>query len=118
MARMNKIHSLVFGPAVVAAMLVGGVMGAAALARSQPVSAAQTASSPSPSQFKSNEDPTHEKGETAAHEAAENSGALRPGGPGAPGFKGSNETAAHEAGESATHEAAENAAKASATPTR
>jgi hypothetical protein len=117
MVGMNKIHSLVFGAAVVAAMFVGGVVGAAALARSLPVSAAQTAASPSPGQFKSNEDPTHEKGESAAQEAAENSGTFHPGGPG--GLNGqSNETPSHEAGESAAREAAENAAKASPSPTK
>jgi hypothetical protein len=115
MSRMNRTQSLVFGAAVVAAMFVGGVVGAAALARSQPVSAAQTAASPSPGQFKSNEDATHEKGESAAQEAAENSGTFRPGGPGA---GQSNETASHEAGESAAREAAENAAKASPSATK
>jgi hypothetical protein len=123
MIGMNRTHSLVFGAALVAAMFVGGVVGAAALARSTTVSAAQTAASPSPGQFKSNEDPTHEKGESAAQEAAENSGTFHPGpgGPGGPGgpFTGqSNETPSHEAGESAAREAAENAAKASPSPTK
>lgn len=117
MVGMNRTQSLVFGAAIVAAMFVGGVVGAAALARSQPVSAAQTAASPSPGQFKSNEDATHEKGESAAQEAAENSGTFHPGGPGGPGGQ-SNETSSHEAGESAAREAAENAAKASPSPTK
>ena len=68
------------------------------------------AASPNPSQgrgsFKSNEDATHEKGETAAHEAAENSG-QRPGGPGG---CHSNENTAHETGESKEREAAEGTA--------
>jgi hypothetical protein len=121
MVGMNRTQSLLFGAALVAAMFVGGVVGAAALARSTPVSAAQTAASPSPGQFKSNEDATHEKAESAAQEAAENSGTFRPGGPGGPGgpFTGqSNETSSHEAGESATREAAENAAKASPSATK
>jgi hypothetical protein len=118
MIGMNRTQSLVFGAAVVAAMFVGGVVGAAALARSMPVSAAQTAASPSPGQFKSNEDATHEKGESAAQEAAENSGTFHPGGPGGPFAGQSNETSSHEAGESAAREAAENAAKASPTATK
>lgn len=120
MIGMNRTQSLVFGAALVAAMFVGGVVGAAALARSTPVSAAQTAASPSPGQFKSNEDPTHEKGESAAQEAAENSGTFHPGpgGPGGPFTGQSNETPSHEAGESAAREAAENAAKASPSPTK
>lgn len=116
---MNKTHSLIFGVPLVAAMFIGGIVGASAIARATTVSAAQSAASPAPSPFKSNEDPTHEKGETAAHEAAENSGTFRPSGPGGPGFNGqSNETPAHEAGESAAHESAENAAKASPSTTK
>lgn len=118
MTGVNRIHTLAFGAAVVAAMFVGGVVGAAALARSTPVSAAQTAASPSPSQFKSNEDPTHEKGESAAQETAENSGTFHPGGPGGPFAGQSNETSSHETGESAAREAAENAAKPSPSATK
>jgi hypothetical protein len=108
---MKRTHAFLFGAALVAAMFAGGIAGAAALAGSTNVNAA----SPSPGQFKSNEDPAHEKGETAAQEAAENSGTFRPGGPG-PGH--SNETAAHEVGESAAREAAENAAQASPSPAK
>ncbi|MEO8744140.1 MAG: hypothetical protein ABI334_01530 [Candidatus Dormiibacterota bacterium] len=113
---MNRTHTLVFGAALVAAMFVGGVIGATALARSTTVNAAVSAASPSPGAFKSNEDATHEKGESAAQETAENNGTFHPGGPGGGGTP--NETAAHEAGETAAREAAENAAKASpkATP--
>ena len=97
------------------AMLVGIVLGATVLAKStlgQTNVFAATAS-PTPS-FKSNEDPTHEKGESAAQEAAENSGQRPFGG----GFNGhSNEDPTHEKGESAAREAAENAAgKVSPTP--
>jgi hypothetical protein len=102
---MNNSRVLVFASVVAAAMVFGGVLGATALARSTvtPASAALAAASPSPT-FKSNEDATHEKAESAAQEAAENNGTFRPGGPGA---GPSNETAAHEAGESAAQEAAE-----------
>ena len=89
-------------------MIFGGVMGATLFARgtlSNALAAIPAAASPSPT-FKSNEDPTHEKGESAAQEAAENNGTFHPGGPGRPGGT-SNESAAHEAGESAAREAAE-----------
>ncbi len=87
-------------------MVFGGVLGATVLARSTytPANAALAAASPTPT-FKSNENATHEAGESAAQEAAENSGTFRPGG--GPGGGQSNETSAHEAGESASQEAAE-----------
>ena len=102
---MKKTDTLVFASVVAAAMIFGGVMGATVLARSTvtPASAALTAASPSPTP-KSNEDATHEKGETAAQETAENNGTAHLGGPGA---GPSNEDAAHEATESAAREAAE-----------
>ena len=60
----------------------------------------------------SNEDATHEAGESAAREAEEDAGKA--------GFGhhrgGSNEDAAHEAGESAAREAAEDAGQPAATP--
>ncbi|MFI5282825.1 MAG: hypothetical protein ACHQ0J_06810 [Candidatus Dormibacterales bacterium] len=107
---MNKTRTLVFASAIAGAMVFGGVLGATALAHS-PLTAASAASSasPSPGAFKSNEDPTHEKAESAAQETAENNGTFHPGGPGGPGAHGApNENATHEAGESATREAAEN----------
>jgi len=84
-------------------MVFGGVLGATVLARSTvtPASAALAAASPSPT---SNEAATHETGETAAQETAENNGTAHLGGPGS---GPSNETAAHEATESAAREAAE-----------
>jgi len=111
---MNKSRTLIYASAIAGAMIFGGVFGATVLAHTTltPASAA-SAASPSPGPFKSNEDPTHEKGESAAQETAENNGTFHPGGPGGPGGPGpghSNETATHEAGESATREAAENAA--------
>jgi hypothetical protein len=108
---MNKTRTLLFGSAVAAAMIFGGVIGATVLAKSTltPASAA-AAASPAPT-FKSNEAAAHEKGETAAREAAENSG-QRPGGPGH-----SNENSSHEAGETAAREASEAAgAPPSSTP--
>ncbi len=89
-------------------MIFGAVLGATVLAHSTltPALAAVSATSPSPT-FKSNEDATHEKGESAAQETAENNGTFHPGGPGGPGGGQSNETSTHEAGESAAQEASE-----------
>ena len=102
---MDRTRVLLFASVVAAAMVFGGVLGATVLARSTvtPASAALAAASPSPT-FKSNEDATHEKAESAAQETAENNGTFHPGGPGG---GPSNETSAHEAGESAAQEAAE-----------
>lgn len=110
---MNKTQILLFGSVVAAAMIVGGVIGATGLVKS-PVAAFAAAASPSPTP-KSNEATTHESGETAAREAAENSGQAF--GPGGPGGGHPNENAAHESGESAAREATENAGGApAATP--
>jgi hypothetical protein len=114
MVGMNKTRTLLFGSLVAVAMLFGIVVGATVLAKSSfgPTTAAAAAATPSPA-FKSNEDAIHEKGETAAQEAAENSGQRPPGGRnGHP-----NEDPTHEKGETAAREAAENAAiKATPTP--
>jgi hypothetical protein len=114
MGRMNKNRTLLFGLLVACAMVFGVVLGATVLSKSSfsPANAFAAAASPTPS-FKSNEDPTHEKGETAAQEAAENAGRRPFGGPNGH----SNEDPAHEKGETAAREAAENAAaKVSPTP--
>src|SRR6202521_3848400 len=63
--------------------------------------------------FKSNEDATHEAGESATVEAQENSG-QRPGG--GTGKFTPNENAAHETTESAAREAQENAGKRPTVP--
>jgi hypothetical protein len=112
---MNKARLVLFGSVIAAAMVFGGVMGATVLAQSTgltPALAALTAASPSPS-FRSNEDATHEKNESAAQEQAENNGTFHPGGPGVGGHPcggHSNEDATHEKAETAAQEAAENAA--------
>ena len=119
---MNKTRVLLFASVIAAAMIFGGVMGATVFARSAlntagNALAAVSAASPSP---QSNENATHEQGETAAQEAAENNGtAHRGAGPGGhpcggPGH--SNETSSHEANESSAVEAAENAACPAGTP--
>jgi len=77
-----------------------------------PALAALAAASPTPT-FRSNEDATHEKNESAAQEAAENNGTFHPGGPGVGGHPcggHSNEDATHEKGETSAQEASENAA--------
>jgi hypothetical protein len=107
---MNKTRTLVFASAIAAAMGFGGVVGAtvAAVAPLITASAASPSPSPSPGTFKSNETPSHEAGESAAQEAAENNGTFHPNGPGgAPGTHQSNESPAHEATESPSREAAE-----------
>jgi hypothetical protein len=107
MVGMNKTRNLVFASTVAAAMAFGGVVGATAVAISPLITAnaASPSPSPSPGTFKSNEDPTHEKGESAAQEAAENNGTFHPGG--GPGGGPSNESPAHEATESPSREASE-----------
>ena len=110
---MNKTRTLIFGSAIAAAMLFGGVIGATVLAKSSNVSASGVfaAASPTPTP-KSNEAATHESGETAAQEAAENNGTAHHGGPGGGPGGPSNETAAHEATETPAREAAETPATA------
>ena len=109
--RMHRTRGILFASVVTAALVFGGLVGAAAAranlsAGATPLSVL-AASSPSPT-FKSNENAAHETGESAAQEAAENNGTFHPGGPGGSGPNGqSNESAAHEAGESASREAAE-----------
>jgi hypothetical protein len=104
--------TLTYAIAVGSALALGGVAGATFVASGgigPAVSALAATASPSPSPH-SNESAAHEKGESAAQEAAENNGTFRPGGPGGPGghHGPSNESPTHEAGESAAQEAAEN----------
>jgi hypothetical protein len=102
---MSKTRTLVFASVIAGAMLFGGLIGATAMARSPFANVNAASPSPSPGQFRSNEDPAHEKGESAAQEAAENNGTFHPG-PGGPGGH-SNEDPSHEKTESAAQEAAE-----------
>jgi hypothetical protein len=111
---MNKNRTLLFGLLVAGSMVFGVVLGATVLSKSSfsPANAFAATASPTPS-FKSNEDAAHEKGESAAQEAAENAGQRPFGGPNGH----SNEDPAHEKGETAAREAAEAAAaKVSPTP--
>jgi hypothetical protein len=83
---MNPFKRPLAAAAIAGSMLVGGVAGAilyaattiSASAAGNPTNVA-TAASPSPGtapsgKFVPNEDPTHEKGESAAREAQENAG--------------------------------------------
>ena len=112
---MDRTRVILFASVVAAAMIFGGILGATVLARTTgiaPALAALAAASPSPT-ARSNEDPAHEKNESAAQEQAENNGTFRPGGPGSGGHPcggHSNEDAAHEKSETAAQEAAEDAA--------
>jgi len=105
-------------------VIAGGVIGAtlagplAATASSNrpntiQLTAATAAPSASPGTFKSNENATHEAGESATVEAQENSG-QRPGG--GSGKFTPNENATHESGESAAREAQENAGQRPTVP--
>jgi hypothetical protein len=100
-----------------AALVGGGVLSAVALgatSKKHPTHVSKAASTSTTGMFKSNEDATHEATESAAVEAAENSGQRPHGGNGGP-FK-PNEDATHEAGESAAREAQENAGQVPTVP--
>jgi hypothetical protein len=109
---------LLAGGAAGLALGISGVAGAATgptttTKPTTPTTKAPAATPNAPGSFKSNEDPTHEKNESAAQEAAENSGQFR-GGAG----HGPNEDPTHEKAETPAREAQENAGKSGAqTPT-
>lgn len=126
MRRIPRKVSL--GAALGTGMLAAGALGYALFipavsgAQTTTVPAGATAAAPAaggsttPGPFHSNEDPAHEKGESAQREADENSGKAFAGhGPGDGHFT-PNEDPAHEKSESATREAQENAGKAPTTP--
>ena len=77
---MNAMQKAITGAAVAGSLLTGGVigatlagpLGASAASTSTGTTAAVAATSAAP--FVSNEDPTHEAGESAAREAQENAG--------------------------------------------
>jgi Cu/Zn superoxide dismutase len=112
------------GAAVGTAMLAAGAFGyalftpstgGAQTTTSVPATGGSNATSPNAGGFHSNEDPTHEKGESAQREADENSGKAFAGhGPG--GHFTPNEDPTHEKGESAQREAQENAGQAPSVP--
>ena len=77
---MNGVRKVILAATVVGSMLVGGVGGAMLYATTIAASAASPSPTPpsgsatTPGKFVSNEDPTHEAGESAAREAQENAG--------------------------------------------
>ena len=87
---MNRFTNLAVAGAIAVSGVMGGVIGAAmvgASAASNATPAAATApAAPAAGTFHSNEDPSHEAGESAAREAAENNGTATfgPGGGGVP----------------------------------
>jgi cytoskeletal protein RodZ len=109
--RMTKLQTWLMVGVSAAALMIGVL-----LATGTFTSAQSTTPTPSPAPtsgaFKSNEDPSHEAGESAEREAQEDAGIF----PGKHRGEGSKEDASHEASESAEREAEENANQASPTP--
>jgi hypothetical protein len=110
MNKRSKWWIALGGSAALTAIIGASVVMAQTPSNTSPTpapSGTAAAGSPSPGTFKSNEDATHEKGETVEREAAEDSGK---------GFRGGvhkpNEDPAHEANESKDREAQENAGQA------
>ena len=107
------MRKTVSAAAMAGSLLAGGALGVALFGPTSAIG--QTTSTTTPSNpdnrgaFRSNEDATHEAGESAAREADENSG--RAGGWCHHRGGGSNEEANHEAGESPEREAEENNAQ-------
>jgi hypothetical protein len=90
-----------------ACLVVGGAVGSGLINAGAATSKSSSTATNGPSQG-SNEDPAHEKGESAAREAAEDNGTATFGHHGdCHGRGGSNEDPAHESGESAGRESQE-----------
>ncbi len=107
---MTKLQSwVIVGVSAVALMI--GVLLATGTFTSAQSSTPTPSPAPTSGAFKSNEDPTHEAGESAGREAQEDAGIF----PGKHRGGGSNEDATHESSESAEREAQENANQAPAT---
>jgi hypothetical protein len=109
---MDRTRKTVLAIAMGGLMVAGGALGGGLLNAGAADSTSKPKASPSGA-FQPNEDATHEKSESAAREAAEDSGKFpghreRGGGDHGGGFP--NEDPAHEAGESAAREKAEHAA--------
>jgi hypothetical protein len=119
---MNNARKAVLISAVLGSMAAGGILGAtvfAPAASNASTSGSTTASGGSGSvgTFHSNEDPAHEKTESAQREADENSGKGYFGARDhAGGAFHSNEDPAHEKTESAAREAEENAGQTPTAP--
>jgi hypothetical protein len=109
-------RKLPLGAAIGGAMIAAGAFGYALFTPGS--SGAQTTTTvttkPAAGAPHSNEDPAHEKGESAQREADENSGKAFAGR--GPGGHSPNEDPAHEKAESAAREAQENAGQGSTAP--
>lgn len=111
---MNRLKLAVAGAMITGSALVGGFVAgifgtstvAVNAANSTPVGATGATGTTGPGAFKSNEDQTHEKSESATRESDENSGKA-PAGRAGRGKHNSNETAGHESSESAARESQE-----------
>ena len=106
---MTKLQSWAMLGISVTALAIGVLLATGALTSAQ--SPTPTPSTSGSSTFKSNEDPTHEAGESAEREAQEDAGIFPHGGEHHRGG-GSNEDATHESSESPEREAQENANQA------
>lgn len=119
---MRMSRKLPLGVAVGGAMLAAGAFGYALFTpvssgaqTTTTIPAAGGTTTPGPGAFHSNEDPTHEQGESAQREADENSGKAFAGrGPGRRFTP--NEDPTHEKSESTAREAQENAGQVPTTP--
>jgi hypothetical protein len=111
---MNRLRSWwigAFGAVALVGIIGVGIVAAQTPSQTPSASGMPTANGSTSQTFKSNEDPTHEAGESAQREADEDAGKAFPGG----AFK-PNEDPTHEAGESAAREAAEDAGQAPGAP--
>jgi hypothetical protein len=111
-----RMKNRVAAMSVVAGLVAGGVAGAAlgitgfaGAASSPSTTVAPATPAPSGTTPQSNEDPTHEQGESAQREADENAGRV--------GHHGRNEDPAHESSESPQREAEEDAGNGGAAAT-
>ncbi|HEY8766835.1 MAG TPA: hypothetical protein VIP09_06195 [Dehalococcoidia bacterium] len=107
---MSKTQSWVMMGVSSIALVIGVLLATGALTSAQtntPTTAPSATVAPGGT-FKSNEDPTHEKSESADREAQEDSGTFHPGGRG----HGSNEDPTHESSESPEREAQEGTGQA------
>jgi hypothetical protein len=97
------------GAGVVGTMVVAGALGPVVFGAGAAGAKSNSSSGSGAGTFRSNEDPAHEQGESAAREKAEDSGQIPRGGRERGGGygHGSNEDPAHEQGESAEREQAE-----------
>jgi hypothetical protein len=107
---MSKTQSWVMVGISAIALAIGALLATGALTSAQtdtPTTAPSATTAPGGT-FKSNEDPTHETGESADHEAQEDSGTFHPGG----GAHGSNEDPTHESSEAPGRESQEGTGQA------